>query len=70
MSASRQPCQHWRRYRYSRRDPEGLYLVKIKHGAIFLGEFYCDEFVMAGGCYNQTPGMKKRITHIAKVEPP
>lgn len=60
----------WQRYRYSYRDLEGLFLVKLKHGAIFLGEFYCGEFVMSGFCYNETPGMKRRITYIARIEVP
>lgn len=60
----------WQRYRYSHFDLEGRYLVKIKHGGVFLGVFYCDEFVITGGCYNQTPGLKRRITYIARIDVP
>lgn len=61
----------WKRYRRPRgfESREGVYLVQLRNRQILLGEFYCDEFVVNGRGYNQTPGLLEQITHLQLVEP-
>lgn len=69
-SVQRLVRRRWMSYRKTKRDRDGLWLVRLRGGAIRLGTFYCGSFVMAGFPYNQTPGMIGDITHLQLVQSP
>lgn len=61
------PMINWTKFKRSKKDRSGIWLVKMIDGTIWLGEFYCGEFVRDGFCYNHTPGVIPHITSIKRV---
>lgn len=49
---------------------EGLFLIRLDDGSFALGSFYCGEFVLESGQYNDTPGLAPHIIYYCEVHFP